>query len=317
MNKLYAITKVLLVSAVLLSLTGCAQLSQLGLGAKKPAAGGTAAQGGGKEAGPGGAATPGQSARTLTGDWQVAFQYKNQTMKSTIHLKQDGNQFSGQGTDDESGRQFSISDGEISGNKLEFFKKYEVADSSTAPPVDYGGEVDLSANPPYMSGKYVANIQGEEVTGMWEAEMQPPAGAAPQGEQQAQGGATAPGSQPGAPAAPVTPDKPPHLSGKWNVGYEYNFKTIRSVMFLEEDGGKLTGHGVDQNTREKFVIEKGWYNFPRVTIIRKYEKGKGAAADRTMTFKAQVSVVNDKEYQGPYMGGKTDGGGAWEAQQER
>ena len=86
-------------------------------------------------------------------------------------------------------------------------------------------------------------------------------------------------------------------------------------MFLEQEGDRITGHGVDLNTKEKFTIEKGWYHYPKITIIRKYTKGKNqATSTRTMAFKASVSFVNDKDYQGPYMSGKTQGGGNWEAQ---
>jgi hypothetical protein len=82
------------------------------------------------------------------------------------------------------------------------------------------------------------------------------------------------------------------------------------------------GHGVDDN-HERFIIEKGWYHFPKLTLIRKYAKSapikaKGKTHEgkpaREMTFKADVSWANDKDYQGPYLGGKTDGGGNWEAE---
>ena len=47
-------------------------------------------------------------------------------------------------------------------------------------------------------------------------------------------------------------------------------------------------------------------------------KGKGKTKEgkpvREMTFKAEVSIANDKDYQGPYLSGKTDGGGNWEAE---
>lgn len=85
-------------------------------------------------------------------------------------------------------------------------------------------------------------------------------------------------------------------------------------MYIEQDGGRVTGHGVDINTKEKFTIDKGWYDYPKLTIVRKYEKAKGAKENRTLTFKAKVSIIMEKDYQGPYLNGKTSGGGAWEAQ---
>jgi hypothetical protein len=36
--------------------------------------------------------------------------------------------------------------------------------------------------------------------------------------------------------------------------------------------------------------------------------------EHQMTFKADVSMANDKDYQGPYLNGKTEGGGNWEAE---
>src|SRR5262249_25613041 len=168
---------------------------------------------------------------------------------------------------------------------------------------------------PYLSGDYSTTYQGQQVTGKWEAIMTQAETAQAGGEPQHGGGET----QQSAPPPPqqqaaVDAGKAPHLSGKWTVGYESDFKTIQSDMFIEQDNDKLTGHGQDKNTKEKFLIEKGWYNFPRITIVRKYTKGKGAAADRSLTFKGEVTVVNDANYQGPYMSGKTQGGGSWEVE---
>ncbi len=83
-------------------------------------------------------------------------------------------------------------------------------------------------------------------------------------------------------------------------------------MFLEQDGNKLTGHGIDLNSKEKFVIKKGWYSFPHITIVRQYVSG--SMPGKTMAFKAEVSEVSDKDYTGPYLSGKTQGGGDWEAE---
>ncbi len=107
----------------------------------------------------------------------------------------------------------------------------------------------------------------------------------------------------------------PELSGKWTVGYEYNFSNFHSTMYLEQEGSKISGHGIDTESKEKFEISHGWYKFPNLTIVRQYKKGKGLAkSNRQMTFKAQVSYVNGPDYQGPYLNGKTEGGGTWEAE---
>jgi len=88
-------------------------------------------------------------------------------------------------------------------------------------------------------------------------------------------------------------------------------------MFLEQVKDKFTGHGFDDNTNERFEIEKGWYSYPKLTLVRKYpaiKTKKVTKPERRMTFKADVSWVSDKDYSGPYMSGKTEGGGNWEAQ---
>ncbi len=84
-----------------------------------------------------------------------------------------------------------------------------------------------------------------------------------------------------------------------------------------QENNKLKGHGIDHSTKENFVIEEGWYKFPKVTLIRKYaaiRSKKVNKPERKMTFKADVNWVTDSDYDGPYMQGKTDGGGNWEAQ---
>jgi hypothetical protein len=246
-----------------------------------------------------------QSNVDMTGDWEIAFLYGDQTLKATMRLQQQGNEFAGEGADEGSGRGFQVQEGVVDNGNV-FFKKIYPEAGASMQPIEYAGSVkmvnDKDYQGPYMQGEYTTAIKGQEVKGQWE------------GQKMTQ---QAPPQTTGAPEAPppaAGSDKPPDLSGKWTVGYEANFKTIKSTMFLEQDGGKLIGHGVDTNTKEKFTVEKGWYNFPKVTLIRRYIKGKGAAADRTLTFKAQVDYVSDKDYQGPYMSGKTEGGGAWEAQ---
>jgi hypothetical protein len=247
----------------------------------------------------------------LAGRWRTGFQAGNKAMQATMTLVQHGQEFEGKGTDDQGGLSFKIEQGQITGNQVTFYKRY-----AKGPPIEYSGTFKIvSANDyqgPYMSGEYTTASQGKVFTSNWEAEKDlastkeppsPPSNPQPQKEETSH--------------RTLWPtDRPPDLSGKWEVAYEYNFKTIHSAMYLETENGKVTGHGHDINTQEKFVIERGWYHFPRLTIIRKYIKGKdkGAASTRTMTFKGTVSVVNDADYSGPWIKGKTQGGGNWEAQ---
>jgi hypothetical protein len=265
----------------------------------------------------------GQIPTSVAGDWKVGFQYNTSTLNSTIHIDQVGQQFKGSGTDDQGGATFAIDQGQIANGQVKFFKKYQ-----GSPPVEYTGKIEVQDDPsyhgPYMSGEYTTASNGKIISNIWEAQMvlpnqggataqAPPPEQAPPPDQPAQ--QQPPPDQPRSLLANWPADRAPHLSGKWDVGYEYNFKTMRSSMFLEQEGDRISGHGIDLNTKEKFSIEKGWYHYPKVTIIRKYSKGKGqASSSRTMAFKASVSFISDKDYQGPYMSGKTQGGGNWEAQ---
>ncbi len=264
----------------------------------------------------------GQIPTSVAGDWKVGFQYNTSTLNSTIHIDQVGQQFKGSGTDDQDGATFAINQGQIANGQVKFFKQYQ-----GSPPVEYTGKIEVQDDPnyhgPYMSGEYTTASNGKIISNIWEAQMvlpnkgdatkAPPPDQTPPPDQPAQ--QQPPPDQPRSLLANWPADRAPHLSGKWDVGYEYNFKTMRSSMFLEQEGDRISGHGIDLNTKEKFSIEKGWYHYPKVTIIRKYSKGKGqASSSRTMAFKASVSFISDKDYQGPYMSGKTQGGGNWEAQ---
>lgn len=265
-----------------------------------------------------------QSNEPLTGDWQIGFQFQNQTLQSNVHLQQRGNQFSGTGTDVQSGMPFKIEQGDLQGNQISFYKRYT---NGKAPSIQYQGTMEnvntADYSGPYLSGDYTAAGKGTIASDRWEAEMIASSGASSQ--------TSAPPAQPEPPVQPSPPPshsfngRAPDLSGKWKVGFEYNFKTIHGTMFLEQNGDRIGGHGVDDETHESFVIAQGWYHFPKLTIVRKYMKPKfkptkknktpPMVPDRSMTFKAQVSMVDDKDYQGPYLEGKTQGGGAWQAEQ--
>lgn len=247
----------------------------------------------------------------VDGYWKLAFLFRDKnTYKSSIRLTQQGNTFTGQGTDDADGKPFVIENGSLNGSTVSFQKRYEAGND---PPVQYTGKVEMvneaGYKGPYMEGKYSVSVNGQEFGDIWQAEIDQTQST------QAQGGQEQP--PPDQQQPEVDPNRIPHLSGKWECAYESDFKTIKSSMYLEQEGDIVKGHGVDQNTKEKFTIEKGWYHHPKLTLVRKYPEVKGKKGKkpaRTLIFKATVSVIKDKDYDGPYMNGKTQGGGSWEAQ---
>lgn len=287
-----------------IAICGCSKVS---LGGAKP---GNKGQQGGQGQG---------DQKSLTGDWRLAFQFNNQTCNSTMHLVQNGTTFKGTGEDGENGMKFKIEQGTIRDDQVNFFKKY-----AKSPPVEYSGKFEIvtdgNYHGPFMSGDYTTANNGNIISSQWQADMDLPTNNPPPQQQPQQQQQQPQEQQP--PPGPPPPDHPPDLSGKWNVGYEYNFKTIHSTMFLEQDGSRIGGHGIDTSTKETFTIEKGWYNYPKLTLVRKYgaspAKGKGkppaAAGGKTMIFKADVSWISEADYQGPYLHGKTNGGGEWEGQ---
>ncbi len=281
---------ILLVGMLATLLTGCGDLSQLTGGLL----------GGNKE--------------PLTGEWTLGYQNNDQVTKAKVRLKQKGEKFVGVGQE-EQGRKFKILDGSINKDgQLTFNKAYvDQKPSEVNLVVTYTGVMQMLNDPdykgPYLTGQYQSVSQAGTLSGEWEAQLTN----APKGD-----AAPTPPAEPTqqqAPESTISDTKAPDLSGKWSIAFRHNFKIIKSTMFIEQDGDKLRGHGVDTNTNERFVIEKGWYNFPKVTIVRKYTKGKDAASTRSWTYKGEVSVVKDADYQGPYMKGEFQGGGDWEGQQ--
>ena len=259
-------------------------------------------------------------AGALNGDWRLGYKWKDQTYNASMSIKQQGKSFTGTGKEDESGFDFLIQQGQIQGDQLRFTKKYTGKNASIGD-IQYTGALTTANEEnykgPYLSGDYsMTQKDGSQVSSDWDAVRD---SSSSQGAEQAPAKSEAPVQQN---KNTSRPDKPPDLSGKWDVGFEYQFKTVHSIMFLEQDHDKITGHGID-DTKEKFTIEKGWYHFPKLTLVRKYLKApavkvKGKMHEgkpaRDMTFKADVSITNDADYQGPYLGGKTEGGGAWEAE---
>jgi hypothetical protein len=283
----------------------------------------------------------GQKSMSLTGDWSVRYKFEGQMLNASMHLEQKGHELTGSGKDDPSGMPFTIESGMVRGRQLTFSKKYG-GEMAKLPAIQYAGSISpLSpdgAPGPYLSGDFSAtSSDGKAVSNDWDAVKDmpapppaPPAKAPPAMEVPKQ--APAPAAPPPPPVSHVPthdPNKAPDLSGKWQVGFEYQFRTVNSIMFLEQDYEGVRGHGMDDN-HERFVIDKAYYAFPKITIIRKYPKtaaapnpapkGKGKdkpateSTMKTMVFKGDVSWVEDADYQGPYMTGKTDGGGKWEAE---
>lgn len=288
---------------LMLSLTGCEQVKQLIGSTNKSATPATATQ-------PNIAQPASQGAKPLDGYWKLAFSFNDDVQSCHFRITQNGDKFGGQGTDDSNSKPFLMENGLIRQDEVVFYKRYEQPDNPNQPPVEYSGKLDAKTG--YMSGKYLITFQGKEIVGDWEAQKD-----GMEAEQPAQAEQKAPPPSPNAPP----PGKAPDLSGKWDMGFEYQFKTIHSIMFLEQQlDNSITGHGQDENTKERFTIEKGWYKYPKLTLIRKYPALKsktGTKPERRMTFKADVSWVNDADYQGPYMQGKSEGGGSWEAQRVR
>ncbi len=261
----------------------------------------------------------------LTGEWKIGFRFQGKTGLGSMQLTQTDQNFSGSGKDD-SGVAFKIDHGSIKDNEIIFLKRYEANPSQA---VQYHGQFSLlSADNgqqiPYMGGDFSLESNGNLVAGEWEASKNVTQQEASQNNQNPPSM-----NETQSPAQQQAPDydaksnkeinatRSPDLSGKWRLAFEYNFKTIHSTMFLEQDGNKLNGHGIDTETKNRFVIKNGSYHFPRLSFVRHYldnQPAKHAIPLREMTFKAEVTVISDPDYQGPYLSGKTEGGGNWEAE---
>lgn len=242
----------------------------------------------------------------LQGEWEVDYEFKGDLFASTAMLSQSGAQLAGQGADQD-GMEWKFNQGQVNGAKVTFTKVYMNA-NPPRPPVTYSGDVKYIESPEYtgwmMEGTYAApTADGKSLVGKWVAN--PLQG----GQAQVQEPSTANQPPPVAEAPPGGGTKSPDISGRYDVGYQYNFKKINSKMWIKQDGGKLSGDGVDTTTGEKFIVAKGWYAYPKVTIVRQYVKGKGASESRTVTFKAQVS--SDGHH--ILMNGETQFGGHWDA----
>lgn len=315
-----SVTRVLIaVCAIGLScalLSSCAKINLSGkqAGGTPPAGGQGSLLGGGPQ---GGAAT----LPTLDGTWEVDYEFKGTTAIGNVEFAQQGNKVAGSGAD-QSGLEFNL-DGTLNGDKVSLVKTYVNAEPPR-PPVTYTGQLKYLDSPEYqgwaMEGEYsMTTANGQAVTGKWVANPTGPA-SAPAGEVAGPGpGGPAGGPPPGTPSSPLqsTPSRntaaigdahPNDISGRYAVGYQYKFKKNNSKMWLKQDGDKLSGDGQDTTTGDKFSI-RGWYKFPKVTIIRSYKKGAGAKENREMTFQAKLS----SDGRSIVMAGETEFGGQWDA----
>jgi hypothetical protein len=295
--------------SAMLVLGGCTQIKLSGgkSGGSGTSLGGSKSGGGGSDA----AMNP-NSPPAINGDWKVTFIYAGEPYESLITFSQQGRALTGQGED--SAGPFFIQAGVVDGTKLKFTKKYADADPSKQP-VNYVGELEWEDDADYrgwrMGGHYkTAAPDGTLVDDKWvaisaaaeQAMQSAPAQPEPAQQNPPDQQAQDPGDQQPASNSGGTPD----LSGKYTAEYQFNFKKIYSTIWLEQDGGRLAGHGVDRNTNEKFVVTKGFYNYPRVQIFCHYTKGHAAAATRDLIVKAQVTA-------GPSLKGETQFGGGWQA----
>src|ERR1043166_8269015 len=115
MKHWHSLLGILLALCLISAVGGC---SQINLG-KKHAAGGGGQQG---------------NVPQVTGDWEMAFLFGEQTIKATMRLQQQGETFAGEGADQPSGREFAVQDGQVGADGQVFFKKiYPGADASMPP----------------------------------------------------------------------------------------------------------------------------------------------------------------------------------------
>lgn len=251
----------------------------------------------------------------LSGLWKFGYRYQGKSVLANMQILQADKNFSGQGKEEQTGRTFKISQGKIKGDEVLFVVRY---DSNPQQVIQYHGHLSSlqseNGGIPYMGGDFSFESNGGINVGEWEAAKAEAKPNIPSTvPQQSQTNANEDNKKPeGGKFSQTNENHAPDLSGKWNVAYEYNFKTEHSIMFLEQYGHKITGHGVDSDTKQKFVIKKGWYDFPNLTIIREY--ADKSHRPEPMIFKAEVSEVHDADYSGPYLSGKTQGGGEWEAE---
>jgi hypothetical protein len=312
MNSYYRAILAIAVIGAVTFVSGCTKVSVSG---KKDGGTGTASDGGAQQPSEVAAAPP-----PLQGVWTVSFKFGDKDLSAKMELAQNGNQLAGQGTDD-NGQPWAIGEGVVEGNRVNFTKQY----SPDSPPIVYDGNIKWLNDPQYtgwlMEGTYQKQSpDGKVVSGDFVATPDDPASMPPPTQSSAPGPVDQTSNPPVGsglmgggrthpPDEPVDNSRAPHISGRFDGEYQFKFKRIKMKMWLEQDNDRVTGHGVDVNTNEKFTIARGWYKFPNVTLVRKYTKGTGAALTREFTFKGKVSNSS----KGPTIKGETEYGGGWSA----
>lgn len=252
----------------------------------------------------------------LDGEWEFDYEFKGQAFVGNVQIAQQGNTLVGEGADQD-GRAWTVEAGQIQGNQVSFQKKY--GDSPTV--VQYTGEIKHEASQEYtgwlMEGKYTATSKdGQPVSGKWVANPTTPlaevtAAPPPSNPVGLPFQASPPPSQPAASNQNLGDVRPVDISGRYEGTFTYDFKKIKTTMWLRNEGKKISGDGTDIVNKDatRFSIQRGWYEYPKVTIVRKYVKGQGAKESKEMTFKATLSS-NGRDIS---MTGETQAGGAWNA----
>lgn len=278
---------------------------------------------GGQPSGPGQPQVSSGAPPPLEGEWEIDFTVPGgEPQISNVTFAQTDKALAGEGAD-QSGTVWRIQDGVVNGTNVTFSKVYDGVDPPR-PPINYIGQLKFEQSPEFtgwlMEGTYsVKRPDGSTLSGKWVSN--PVAGAPQEAEQPPPlqlGQSQQPVAAPPAPATVVPDnigtDKPTDLSGKYHVSYQYNFKKVMGHMWLEHDGGKLGGHGADTTTGESYTLEGGKYNYPDISFVRSYVKGKGGAkVSRKVVFRARISSDGHMII----MKGETQFGGQWDAKLAR
>ncbi len=313
--------QILVLTSTLALLVSCAKIDLSG--GKGANTGQQNAQTGGQTGGQAGGQTNGLP--PLDGEWELDYEFNGNTFMGNVQLAQQGTALVGEGADQD-GKQWTVENGQIQGAQVSFQKKYV---GSNSPPINYSGEVKYLQEAEYngwaMEGEYTsATPNGQTVSGKWVANPLSPLQEVQQQQQQAanpfqqvqQVAQTAPASN-SAPAQHHSAKslgnvKPADISGRYEGSFQFDFKTVKTKMWLRQEGKKLSGDGTDikdNNSSQRFTIVNGGYNYPDVWLIREYKKGSGATENKTIRFKAKLS----SDGRDIAMEGQTHLGGNWSA----
>lgn len=270
------------------------------------------------------AGQPGQLP-TMDGQWEIDYEFNGNQYIGNAEFAQQGEQIVGQGAD-QNGLEYEL-EGTLQGSKITFTKKYMKVDPPR-PPVTYTGELKWLQSPEYtgwaLEGEYSATTaNGQKLSGRWVGNPTGPPSAdnqqtPPAAQSQAASGPLTSSAPIAAPSTPIgnIPSignvKPGNISGNYTVAFQYKFKKNNSKLWLKQDGDKLSGDGQDTTTGDKFTI-KGWYVYPKITMVRMYRKGAGAKENRDMMFKGTMSSDGNRIV----INGETEFGGKWDGRLNR